>query len=127
MSLGSHGDDREIYRAQHLLSHGTKEQLTHLAPAPGAEKDTICLKLPDRGGNLRGGIALPHQGVAGNVPFAGPSAPWLQRLGGEVQCARGVVIRHPHSIDCHGCACREHMQKNEPRPRVTGLLEGEGH
>jgi hypothetical protein len=27
MSLGTHGNDREVDRAQHLFCHGTKEQL----------------------------------------------------------------------------------------------------
>ena len=34
MSLGSHGNDREVDRAQHLFRYGTKKQLTQLASAP---------------------------------------------------------------------------------------------
>src|SRR5215472_132844 len=45
MSLGSHGDDREVYRAQHLLRHGTKEQVANFAPAPGPKKNAIDIEL----------------------------------------------------------------------------------
>ena len=64
MSLGSHGNDREIDRAQHLFCHGAEEQLADLAPAPGAKKYTICLELSNRGGDLLRGIAFAHHDVA---------------------------------------------------------------
>ena len=36
MSLGSHGVDREVNRAQHLLCNRTKEKFADLPPAPSA-------------------------------------------------------------------------------------------
>ena len=52
MSLGTHGNDREIDRAQHLFCHGAEQQLAQPAPAPRAEKNAVRLELADRGGNL---------------------------------------------------------------------------
>ena len=73
MSLWSHGDDREVYRAQHLFCHGAEEQLAYLAPAPSSEKDTISLELPSRRDDLMGGMAFANNCVAGNALACEPS------------------------------------------------------
>ena len=65
MSLGSHGDDREVDRAQHLFCHGAEQQLAEPAPAPGPEKNSIRLELPGGGRDLLDGVAFAHQAVAG--------------------------------------------------------------
>ena len=43
MSLGTHGYDREVNRAQHLFCHRAEEQLAYLAPAPCTEQHAIHL------------------------------------------------------------------------------------
>jgi hypothetical protein len=45
MSLGYHGDDREVDRAQHLFRHGAKEHRARHAPTPDLEKDATHIDL----------------------------------------------------------------------------------
>src|SRR6266704_6754260 len=61
MSLGSYGHDREVYRAQHLFCHGAKEQLAYLAPAPGAEENTIYVELANDRGDLMSRVSLSNE------------------------------------------------------------------
>ena len=89
MSLGSHGYDREVDRAQHLFCHGTEQHLAKPAPAPGTEKDAIRLKLPGRGLNLLGGVALAHQAVAGDAAAAGSFAPGPSAFSANSSAAEG--------------------------------------
>jgi hypothetical protein len=80
MSLGTHGYDRDVDRAQHLFCHGTEEQLAQLAPAPGSEKNAICLELADSGCNLSRGEPLADYRIAGNTVQSGLGAPGFQGI-----------------------------------------------
>jgi hypothetical protein len=127
MSLGSHGYDREVDRAQHLFCHGTEEQLAELAPAPGTEKEAISLELANSGCNLLYGGPLAHQRIAGDVLLAGQLAPGLQGPGDKVQCAGRIVVWHSGGIGRHGCGWGKHMQENQPRLFLRSLFKGKRH
>ena len=64
MSLGTHGNDRDIGRAQHLLCHGAQKQLAHLASAPGPEKKAISVDLASDGEHLLGSVSFANQRIA---------------------------------------------------------------
>ena len=64
MSLGSHGNDRDIGRAQHLFCHGAEKQLAHLASAPGPEKKAIRVELASDGEHLLRSVSFAHQRIA---------------------------------------------------------------
>src|SRR5271157_3441146 len=78
MSLGSHGHDREVDRAQHLFRYGTQKQLAQLAAAPGAEKKAINLELAENGFNLPHGMSFAHQGIANDALMPRQLAPGFQ-------------------------------------------------
>jgi len=98
MSLGTHGNNREIDRAQHLFCHGTEEQLAQLAPAPAAENDAIRLELADSGGDLVSRNSFAHQGVAVYTLPSRQLAPGLQSFFGKFQSAGRIVVRHADGI-----------------------------
>jgi len=125
MSLGSHGNDREVDRAQHLFCHGTEEQLTQLAPAPGSQEHAAGLELPGYGSNLIGGIALAQKRLARDVQPARQVADWLQFASPMLQCAGGIVDRHSRQVGGIRCGRRHYMEKNQARSGLSGLLQGE--
>src|SRR6185503_18543287 len=98
MSLWSHGNDREVYRAQHLFCHRAKEQLAYLAPAPSPDKNSICLELAVSGNDLLCGVALAHDCVAGDFLSPSHHAPGLECLDCEINGGGGVVVRHADGI-----------------------------
>ena len=99
MSLGTHGDDREIDLAQHLFCHGAEEQLAKPAPAPGPKKNSICKKLAGSGRNLLSGIPLAHNGMAFHAVPTRLFAPGPQHFFCNFKRARGIVVRQAHRID----------------------------
>jgi hypothetical protein len=127
ISLGTHGDDREIDRAQHLLCHGAEEQLSEPVPAPGSKKHSICLELADRGFDLPCGIPLAHQGIAGYIFAAGQGAPWFERLRRVLQRAGRIVAGHSGGVgfECRGCG--KNVKENQPGPSLRCLLQSIGH
>ena len=82
MSLWTHGDDREVYRAQHLFCYGAEEQLAYFAPTPSSEKDTIRFELARSCDDLLCWIAFADNGIAGTF-YAKRFAP-----NGAVRCAK---------------------------------------
>ena len=127
MSLGSHGNDREVDRAQHLFCHRADEQLAELAPAPGSEQHAVRLELTDRGCNLMGRVALAHQRIAANAATGCMFAPGPQHLFRDLQSAACVVVRHSGGIGAEGRGGGKRMQKNQPRPGFTCLFQGKRH
>ena len=102
MSLGTHGDDREIDRAQHLFCHGAEQQLAQLAAASCTEEQAACMELAGRGSNLLGGFALANQGIASDVPRRARAHQGLQGFGGEIQGGGWIVIGQSGNIEGHG-------------------------
>ena len=86
MSLWSHGDDREVYRAQHLFCHRAEEQLAYLAPAPSPKNETICFELTSRRDDLLSGVAFANDGITGNLLRAGHRSERLDPPGVEISC-----------------------------------------
>src|SRR5579859_3386195 len=99
MSLGSHGNDREVDRAQHLFCNRAKEHLSKPAPAPCAKKDSICVELPCGSLNLLDGMAFAHQSVAPDFLNAGGFAPGTQLSFSKLKRSRWVVEGQPNRID----------------------------
>ena len=116
MSLGTHGDDREVDRAQHLFCHGAEQDLAEPAAAPGPEKNLIRVKLPGRGRNLLGGMSLAHQGVASDVAAGGKVAPGLELFFGEFEGGGEIVIGHADGIHGHGGGGGDGMEEDEAGP-----------
>ena len=127
MSLGSHGNDREVDRAQHLFCNRANEHLAELAPAPCSDQHAVRLKLTDGGCNLIDSLALAHQRVAADAAPGGVFAPGPQHLIRDLQSAGDVVIRHAGGIGVDGRGGRKHMQENEPGLGFTRLFHGERH
>src|SRR5689334_7941517 len=98
MSLWSHGDDREVYRAQHLFCHRAEEQLADLAPAPSPKNETICFELTSRRDDLLSGVAFANDGITGNLLRAGHRSERLEGLDGKVDGACGIVVGHADGI-----------------------------
>src|SRR4051812_46667725 len=94
MSLWSHGDDREVYRAQHLFCYGAEEQLAYFAPAPSSEKDTIRFELASSCDDLLCWIAFADDGVARDLLGAGHVSPWLKSFDGEFDSGCWIVVGH---------------------------------
>ena len=127
MSLRTHGNDRDIDRAQHLLSYGADEQSAHLAAAPGSKQNAVRVELPGRGENLLGCVPFAHQGVAHHVVSASLLAGCFQRPGGGVQRAYRVVVGHPRNVGGNGLAECNHVEKDQPRSRLRSLIHSERH
>src|SRR6185503_18305196 len=127
MSLWSHGNDREVYRAQHLFCHGAEEQLAYLAPAPSPEKDAVCLELTCSGNDLLSRMAFANDCIAWNRLRASHRPPGLECLDGEVDCSRRIVIRHANRIGSNARPCAEDMKENDPGFRFLCLVERKGH
>ena len=98
MSLGSHGNDREVDRAQHLLCHRADEQLAQLAPAPCPYQHSVRLKLAHRGCNLLCRIALANHCIACDIVPPRQLALWNQGFLGRFKHASSVVIGQPRRI-----------------------------
>ena len=127
MSLGSHGNDREVDRAQHLFCNRANEHLAEFAPAPCSEQHAIRLKLTDGGCNLMYSLALTYQRVAADAAPGGEFAPGPQHLFRDLQSAGGVVIRHAGGIGVNGRGGGKHVQENSRAAVFTRLLHGERH
>ncbi len=119
MSLGSHGNDREVDRAQHLFCHRANEQLAELAPAPCPEQHAVGLKLADGGCNLLCGVALAHQRVATDAAPGGDFTPGPQHLFRDLQSAYSVVVRHSGSIGGDGARKRRGHARRISRAPVS--------
>ena len=113
MSLGSHGDDREVDRAQHLFCHRADEQPAKLAPAPSSEQHAVGMKLANGGCNLLRGMAFAGQGIAANAETGGNFAPGMHHLLGNLQGSAGVVVGHAGGVGSKGRSGGEHVQENE--------------
>ena len=113
MSLGSHGNDREVDRAQHLFCHRADEQPAELAPAPGSEQHAVGMKLANGGCNLLRGMAFAGQGIAANAETGGNFAPGMHHLLRDLQGSGGVVVGHAGGVGGKGRRGREHVQKND--------------
>ena len=120
MSLGSHGDDREVDRAQHLFCHGADEQPAKLAPAPSSEQHAVRMKLANRGCNLLCGMAFADQGIAANAETGGNFAPGMHHLLRNLQGAAGVVVGHAGGVGSKGRGGGEHVQKNDAGAGIAG-------
>ena len=127
MGLWTHGNDRDIDRAQYLFSHGTQLQRALLAQVPGTNQNSVRHKQSYNIGDLLGGIAFAKYCRALQMAPRGGLAPWFEgslrkpdrlfRVVGGL--ARGVV-------QCSGVGCK-HMEKNQMRAAFGSLLERVGH
>src|SRR5579871_3216974 len=124
MSLGSHGDDREIYRTQHLFCYGTEKQLAYFAPAPSPEKKTMRVKLPCGSDDLLCGRAFADNGVAGDLLPACFNSPRFHGLDREVDSARRIVIGHAGSIGGNSCSRTKDVQQDNARVCLMCLHKG---
>jgi len=127
MSLWSHGNDREVYRAQHLFCYRADEQLAYLAPAPSSKKDTVSLELPGCGDDLLGRMALANNGVAGDLLRADHHSPRLKCFDGEVNRGCRVVVGHTDGISGDACSSTEDVQEDDSCFGLMCLLERKRH
>ena len=127
MSLGSHGYDREVNRAQHLFCHRADEQLAYLAPAPCTEQHAIHLKLADSGRNLLSWMPFARQRITAKAPLPGEIAPGPKHLLCDLKGSRGVVIRHARGVGGNGLRAGKHMEHDQSRTGLGRLFQCKRH
>jgi len=98
MSLGSHGNDREVDRAQHLFCHRAEEQLAKLAAAPSSKQHAVDMKLANGGCNLLRGMAFAGQRIAAHAEAGGNLGPGMHHLLRCLQSAGGVEAGHAGGV-----------------------------
>ena len=126
MSLWSHGNDREVYRAQHLFCYGAEEQLAYLAPAPSPEKDTSRLELAGSCDDLLRGLTFANNRIAGDVLSAGPHSPWFQGFDGEVDGGRRVIVGHADRVGGDAGSSTEDVKEDDSCFRLACLQKRKG-